>query len=391
MSASLRMHSTVLKQVRQASPREDLRRQRVFAWAVTGLILTGCVSLTEWSVMVVTRVQAASTFRRLWRFLGNAHIDVASYYRPFIGAALAGWAGCEVRLAIDTTSLNDRCVVCRIALVYRGRSIPLVWQTFDTRSHSLKFKDYEPLLEQACRLLPKGCSVTLLGDRGFGGVALMRWCIKHKWHFALRLKGNRIVIHPNGRREHLRDRAFAPGEVYSHFDVRLPVAPKATFGPVHVHIALSPEPGADVWYIVTDRADGYGVLADYRCRMHIESAFKDDKSGAFQWEDSRITNPAMVDRLLLVMAVAALYLTSEGTFVVESGERTTVDPHTKRGLSYLQIGRRAIQRAVAQARRIALKLHLSPHPDPEPLSEYGIPFPICNVFTFVPASAPAGS
>jgi len=88
MSASLKVHCTVLKHVRQANRREDHRRQRVFAWAVTALILTGCVSLAQWVPMVATRAKAASTLRRLWRFLTNHRVDVAAYYAPFIRAAL---------------------------------------------------------------------------------------------------------------------------------------------------------------------------------------------------------------------------------------------------------------------------------------------------------------
>jgi len=295
-------------------------------------------------------------------------------------------------LAIDTTSLNDRCVVCRISLVYRGRAIPLVWQTFDTRSHSLRFAAYLPLLKRAHRLLPPDCHVTLLGDRGFGNLRLMRWCLKCGWHFALRLKKSRFVIHANGRRERLTDAlGVAPGDIFSLTDVRLPFAPKATFGPVQVHIALSPEPGAEVWYIVSDRPDGYAVLADYRCRMDIDHSFKDDKSGAFQWEDSHLDTPQQVDRLLLVMAVAVLYLVSEGTFLVESGRRTAVDPHTTRGLSYLQLGLRSIRQAVVQAKRFRLKLHIDPRPDPDPVAPYGIPFPVFGSFTWLPGPArPAG-
>jgi len=41
MSTSLSAHSRILKVVRQANPREDVRRLRVFAWAVAALTISG--------------------------------------------------------------------------------------------------------------------------------------------------------------------------------------------------------------------------------------------------------------------------------------------------------------------------------------------------------------
>lgn len=86
---------------------------------------TGSVCLPRWATVVVTQAQAASTLRRFWRILGNPRLDVAAYYAPFIRAALAGW---PVLLAIDMTSLDDRRIVCRVSLIYRGRAVPLAWQ-----------------------------------------------------------------------------------------------------------------------------------------------------------------------------------------------------------------------------------------------------------------------
>ena len=77
-----------------------------------------------------------------------------------------------------------------------------------------------------------------------------------------------------------------------------------------------------------------------------EQEFRDDKSGGFQLEDSQLTDPTSVSRLLLVMSVACLHLVSLGTFVVEREQRPSVDPHWLRGLSYFQIGWRWLRRAL---------------------------------------------
>ena len=46
-----------------------------------------------------------------------------------------------------------------------------------------------------------------------------------------------------------------------------------------------------------------------------------------------------LDRLLLVVAIAVLLSSLQGYAISLAGERRRVDPHWKRGLSFLQIGR----------------------------------------------------
>ena len=75
MSASLKLHCTVLRCVRQPNPTEEHRRQRTFAWAVAVVILTGSASLGQWISAVVTEAQAASTWRRLWRLMNNTGLS----------------------------------------------------------------------------------------------------------------------------------------------------------------------------------------------------------------------------------------------------------------------------------------------------------------------------
>jgi hypothetical protein len=90
------------------------------------------------------------------------------------------------------------------------------------------------------------------------------------------------------------------------------------------------------------------------------------------------------------MAVATLYTLTEGTWLADRGRRSEVDPQDERGLSYFQIGLRSFQRMLASGRRLARRLGLSPRPDPDPVSAYGVPFRLFNAFQWIPASRPAG-
>ena len=390
MSTSLAAHSTILGVVRQANPREDVRRQQVFAWAVTALLICGSPLLSRWLTVMTGSAKATSKLRRLQRWLENPLVDVATYYRPFIGAALSGWAGQDILLIVDGTSPRGACVVCRVSVCYRGRAFPLCWQTFDTKSHSIAYARYEAVLEQVRWLLPSGCTVTLLGDRGFGHRALMKWCGRAGWHFVLRLKADSIVILPDGSRWRLDHWRVAAQTLCHLADVRLLGEGAEKIGPLHVHLTRAPAPAEEAWYLASDSPHGCTVLAHYRCRFHIEHSLRDDKSGGWDWEASPLTQPAQVDRLCLVMAVATLYAVTEGAFLADHGQRQELDPHDTRRLSYFQIGLRSFQRLLSLGRRLRLRLRLDPRPDPDPVRAYGIPFPLFGRFTWLPATIPAG-
>ena len=111
MSDSLALYSTILERVRTANPREDLRRQKVFAWLVVGLLLEQTINVPYLANAIVSTAKAASRERRIQRFLTNTHVKVRAYYDGLIRHALNGWAGQTLSIAIDTTSLAGRLVI----------------------------------------------------------------------------------------------------------------------------------------------------------------------------------------------------------------------------------------------------------------------------------------
>lgn len=366
MSDSLSLYDTLLLAIRKANPDEDPRRQRVFAWAVVGLLMEKTISLTALALVIASTANAASRVRRLRRFLANPRVNVRAYYDALLRLALAGWTGATLYLVLDTTTLAGRVVILRVSLVYRGRAIPLVWEVYERRSVSLPFAAYKAVLAHVGTLLPEGACVILLGDRGFRTTTLMRWCSRQQpaWHFRLRLKGNQLVTLADGREQRLDRLGLRPGQVGFLQDVRLG---GKHYGPIGIAMAWALTANAEPWYIATDQQAERQTVSEYGLRMDIEHEFRDDKSGGFRLEECELTDAESISRLLLVMSVACLHLVSLGTFVVEREQRRSVDPHWLRGLSYFQIGWRWLRRALYLDHPVGSLFRLLPDPDPAPV------------------------
>jgi hypothetical protein len=118
-------------------------------------------------------------------------------------------------------------------------------------------------------------------------------------------------------------------------------------GDVACHLAIGNWSEAkDIWAVAT--STGIPLSAQifdlYGERFGgIEPFFKDHKSATFDVGKSRLRNAQALSCLFLLMATAQLLGIAIGFWLMRCKQRSTIDPHTNRGLSFLQLGLRKIQ------------------------------------------------
>lgn len=342
----------------------DLRAQTTFGWALVGLIIGGTIHLNLWALHRPGISQAASKERQLSRWLHNEKIVPAMVYRPLMVKVLAAWAGETLYLALDTSLLWQRFVIVRLALVYRGRALPLGWVICASSSATVAVACYQRMLAEVAEGIPRSSRVVLLADRGFMDVKLMQLARQLNWHFRIRVKSSVYVYRATHSRRTVAALMPPPGQARFFSYIWLT---EQRFGPLHLALAYVQSQGDyQRWAIVSDESVGLKTFDEYGLRFDIEENFLDDKSAGFQLEASRLEDAQAISRLCLLVATATLYLVSTGTALVEMGHRHLVDTHWRRGLSYLQIGWRWVKRAATSGNRLLSSLWLTPGPDPEP-------------------------
>jgi len=209
------------------------------------------------------------------------------------------------------------------------------------------------LLERADRLLNGFDAITVLADRAFPSAELLGWFEgKPRWSYVMRLRAD-TWIHgtaaPMGCE--VRRLRLPRGHCRGFRDVRLWDGSRQTSlvlaRPVGITVA---EP----WYLVSSLEPSLDLVWAYGQRFCCEQMFRDQKSGIFQLERSGLRDPARIDRLLLVVAIAVLISALQGYAVSLAGERRRVDPHWKRGLSFARIGLHWLQQSVIASGRMLL-------------------------------------
>ncbi|MBS4016286.1 MAG: transposase [Candidatus Latescibacteria bacterium] len=364
MKIKSRLYITIVKILSQHKKWLDIRHMFTLAWMVVGVIRSEKISMTAWIPYVEGKAQyAQSTQRRFNRWLKNDRINVSELYAPLIQGALLDWGDHTLYLALDTSRLFEDYCLIRISVVFRGRAVPLVWKVIEHKSNTVAFDVYKGLLESASRLLPTGVKVVLLADRGFADTDLMKQAKELGWHYRIRIKSNFRVFY-KGQWHSVEALAshLQPGEFMFLNDVYLT---GQEYGPVHLALGCSPD-GKEKWYVVSDETVSYETFKEYGLRFDIEENFLDDKSNGFQLEDSKIRSAKELERLCMVLAVATIYLVSQGVEVVRKDKRRYVDPHWFRGSSYLKIGWNWVKMSLTKGWRLISRLCLIGGNDPEP-------------------------
>jgi len=363
MENTSRIYEALMAVLRQCRRWVDIRHMNTLAWMVTGLLLTEKISLSAWAPVVHSQARyAQSTVRRFARWLDNERIQASELYGPLIEQALADWGDYRLRLALDTSQLWGPYCLVRIAVIYRGRAVPLVWTVLEHGSSSVAYSVYAPLLEAAAKLVPANCTVVFLADRGFADTDLMQHLKGLGWHWRIRIKGS-FRVYYQGESHKVQDVKLAQGQARFWHQVWVT---QQYFGPVHLALAR-PNGLRECWYVLSDEPTDRETFAEYGERFDIEENFLDDKSNGFQLEASLMRSAQALTRLCLVLAVATLYLVAQGTAVVAHGKRRWVDPHWFRGHSYLRIGWQWVKTALyKQGLELLTQVRLSGKPDPEP-------------------------
>ena len=368
MNEAKQMHDALLNALLPIIPRtvyQDSRRLNTLAWAIVGLYLTHSVRLGAWAEVLEGRAQyAASRVRRFARWLHHPAISPPQWYEPVLQAALVGWpSGSRLYVALDTTALTP-FVLIRASLVYRGRAISLAWRALRHRSTQVSFEAYQPVLDQVCAIIPPDMVITLLADRGFVHERLLHYLQEHRWHFRLRLPADTLVHLGAQPVSAIRDLCPPAGQERFFQEVSIL---GAAVGPVHLALACLLDQPDDPWFVVSDEPTDAKTLDEYGLRFDIEGSFRDEKSGGYQIHTSQLAMPEALERLILILAMTTLHLTSIGVGVVHAEKRRFVDPHWERRLSYLKLGWGWRRQQEQRGWQAFAPFWLDPEPDPFPL------------------------
>ena len=134
---------------------------------------------------------------------------------------------------------------------------------------------------------------------------------------------------------------------------------------VHVIIGRNNLTG-ELWAMVSNEKTTLQTFAEYGFRFDIEENFLDDQSAGWNIQRSMVRDVCALSRLWFILAVATLYVSSQGVEVVDSGQRRWVDSHWFRGNSYFRIGWDWVKASLINGWKLIRSVTFSGNQDPHP-------------------------
>jgi hypothetical protein len=334
------LYRQLLDQLGQWVLPQDRRHLQGVAEAVAAILQSQSAVLGKWIPYLTHRgCSARAHLERLAYLLHNDHISAERFYVPLLQAMLQGFEETAVTLVLDTSMLWDQFCLIEVCLAWGGRSLTLAQVVLEHGSATVGFEDYRPVLEAAQAVVPTGCQVTFLADRGFQHRELLRWLQQQGWHWALRVKSDLQVTLASGKTRTVAQ--LLPPVQQAYLFETVTVWDEWT-----VHLATAHVPMAgEAWAVLSNQPPSLQTFALYGERFGgIEPHFKDYKSAAFEVVQSGLWETTVLTRLFILLDIAYLIAVIVGVMLVQQGRRLTLDWHGQRGLSFLQLGLRECAR-----------------------------------------------
>ena len=256
------------------------------------------------------------------RLLSNDGIDVWDSFARWVPHQIGGRR--DILVAMDWTAFDrdDQATLVLSLVTGHGRAAPLLWLSVWKDELKKQRNDFEDAcLRRLADLVPSGCRVTILADRGFGDQKLVAFLDTLGFGYVIRFRGNIHVTAADGQSKPAAEWVGKGGRARTLRDARVTAKGQPVGAVVCVHARGMKEP----WCLASSERDAPAAMLvrHYAERWTIEPQFRDTKDLQFGMglSATRIGEPMRRDRLLLISAFATALLTLLGA----AGERLGLD------------------------------------------------------------------
>lgn len=342
MSDNHRRHLAIKQGLMQffVTPPQGRQAQylNTLAAMISGLLGSKNAHLSSMATEVSDGAKLESRIVRFKRWVANPHIAHQQYYAPFARAVLRSLADRPLVLAIDGSAVGQGCVALMISVIYANRALPLAWLVVKGQKGHLAQTEHLRLVRMLQPLLPTHPQVVLVGDGEFDGSDLLAELTRYGWYFVCRTAKNSWLWLGDDQTS-FGGLAVEPGSLLAIPQV---VFTKAEYGPLlaiaHWHTGYD-----QPHYLVTNFELAYEAVWFYRQRFCIETFFSDSKSRGFRIERSHLSDPARLERLLVVASVAYLWVVYLGTLALVEGWHKLIHRTDRLDLSLFALGLRLLK------------------------------------------------
>jgi hypothetical protein len=237
-------------------------------------------------------------------------VEVATHFAALLKWVMRRWpTPKQLVLALDVTYLRDRHTILTVSVLYRGCAIPVAWRVLKSNEKGAWHPLWVALLERLHPAVAESCEVLVLCDQGLYSKRLFQAICTLHWHPLMRIRSQGLYRRQGTKHWQPLDKIAFRGMKSKRLRAEcfkadpLPCTLWVQWAAAYDQPCL----------IVTDFAPTKVEGNPYALRTWIEGGFKDLKRGGLRWEQTKMTLPQRLERLLFVMALAMFWLVRQGS------------------------------------------------------------------------------
>jgi transposase len=227
--------------------------------------------------------------------------------------------------------------ILMLSIAYRGIGIPLFWVVLNLEGNSCA-EDRIDLLKRVVERLGISRIEVLLADREFIGTQWFRFLIEQKIPFIIRVKQNSMV-------EIGETNKLSIGRLRTWLSRKKVVNHPINLWGLSLYASIEKRKGAKEQMIVVSNFKFEDPLGMYRRRWEIETMFGCLKTRGFRMEDTHITDPDKIEKVVFVLAIAFCWAYRIGD-IQDQKQAIEVKTHGRRARSLFREGLNLIRRAI---------------------------------------------
>jgi hypothetical protein len=283
-------------------------RLKTLAGLIMGAITSGNVQHQSLSRHVES-ANVNSAIRKTERFFQKQKLPIPDYAK-----AIVEMIGCSGKIALNIDRTNwkfGKKKVNYLVLSWRVSkhfSIPLFFIELDKDGNS-STKERIDIIDLFVKTFGVERIGSLCGDREFIGEKWVKYLATHKIPFFLRVKENMLVDYDDSK---INIREF-----FSHLKTgQSRKIEKVVYGQPLVFEGTRSQKG-DLVIVMSNQVSLKlgAILKKYRDRWSIEELFRKLKTSGFHWENTHMTTPQYLEKLLIILGFATICVFLMGTLL----------------------------------------------------------------------------
>lgn len=300
MSSSQELYNRLNEKLRELVQVKNGKQVTNWIWIVVGILQSQSSNLSKIANCLPMEPQASSRVMLIRRWLMNPQVKVWLFYKKILKHVLSDWSAIEAYIILDGVMIfGDRWQVFRVSLLHGCRAIPFAWKIVSGKG-LVKVSKLKSMLEKVHHFLKRYVKrVTFLADAGFRDCDWAQLCEKLGWNYGIRVACNTYITLPDGNSNRLDQ--LVPVKRNRYFQTILLTREAKLQTNVSVTWTTDKKGEPEMVAIMSDQIACPARLREYNLRMSIEQSFRDDKSGGFDMEHTRLQHEERIDHLLLAI------------------------------------------------------------------------------------------